>query len=261
MTPREIAALAREIAAACDAGAGALDPACGCAHSTGAAPPERRAELAAAIDQTLLRPDASEAEMRRLLAAARPAGFRAVCVQPSWVPPAVRELRGTSTRVASMVGFPHGATLTPVKCLEAETAIRLGATEIDMTANIGAVMSDNLDAAFVDIQAVAAVTARYGAALKVILEMPRLDRRRKIQACVVCKLAGADFVTTATGLEGSAADARDVETMHRVVGGVLGVKAAGGIRTYAQLQDMLRAGATRVGTDRGLEILAESAAA
>ncbi len=173
---------------------------------------------------------------------------------------AVRELRGTSTRVASVVGFPHGATVTPVKCLEAETAIRLGATEIDMAANIGAFLSDDLDAAFTDIKAVAAVAARYGAVLKVILEMPRLDWIRKIQACVVSKLAGADFVTTATGFEGSAADARDVETMHRVVGGILGVKAAGGIRTYAQFQSMLRAGATRIGTDRGLEILAESGA-
>lgn len=261
MNPREIAALAREIAAACDARPGAAEQSCGCAHPAAAAPPRSRAELAAAIDQTFLRPDASEAEMRRFLAAARPAGFRAVCVQPSWTPPAVRELRGASTRVASVVGFPHGATVTPVKCLEAETALRLGATEIDMAANVGAVMSDDLDAAFVDIRAVAAVTARYGAVLKVILEMPRLDRRRKIQACVVAKLAGADFVTTATGFDGAAADARDVETMHRVVGGVLGVKAAGGIRDYAQLEKMLRAGATRIGTDRGLEILAESAAA
>ena len=261
MTPRKIAALAREIAAACDAGADGPDPSCGCAHPAAAAPPGRRVELAAAIDQTLLRPDAAEAEIRRFLAAARPAGFRAVCVQPSWIPAAARALRGTSTRVASVVGFPHGATVTPVKCLEAETAIRLGATEIDMAANIGAVMSDDLDAAFVDIKAVAAVTARYGAVLKVILEMPSLDRRRKIQACVVSKLAGADFVTTATGFEGATADARDVATMQRVVGGVLGVKAAGGINTYAQLQSMLRAGATRIGTDRGHQILAESAAA
>lgn len=261
MTPREIAALAREIAAAGDADSNALDPSCGCAHSAGTEQPRRRGDLAAAIDQTFLRPDASEAAVRRFLAAAKPAGFRAVCVQPCWTPPAVRELRGTSTRVASVVGFPHGATVTPVKCLEAETAIRLGATEIDMAANVGAFMSDDLDAAFVDIRAVAAVTARYGAVLKVILEMPRLDRRRKIQACVVSKLAGADFVTTATGFEGSAADARDVATMHRVVGGVLGVKAAGGIRDYAQFQEMLRAGATRIGTERGLEILAESSAA
>ncbi len=213
------------------------------------------------IDQTLVRPDASEAELRRFLASARPAGFHAVCVQPSRVAAAVRELRGTSTRVAAVVGFPHGATMTPVKRLEAETAIRLGATEIDMTANVGAVLSDDLDAVFTDIKAVAAVTARYGAVLKVILETPRLDRRRKIHACVVSKLAGADFVSTATGFEGAFADARDVAAMHRVVGGALGVKAAGGIRTYAELQSMLQAGATRIGAGRGLEILAESGAA
>lgn len=261
MTPLEIAELAREIVAAFDPGTAAPGVSCGCDHSVDAAAPERNLDVAALIDQTLLRPDVSDADMRRFLASSREAGFHAVCVQPTWVALATRELRGTGTKVASVVGFPHGSTVTPVKCLEAETAIRLGAREIDMVANIGALLSDDLDAAFTEIKSVAAITSRYGAVLKVILEMPRLNERQKINACVVSKLAGANFVKTSTGFDGSIADVRDVEVMHRVVGGVLGVKAAGGIQTYSDFEIMFKAGATRIGTSRGLEILTEAGAA
>ncbi len=260
MTPLEIAELAREIAAAHDQGTAASEPTCGCDHSLDAPTPKRNADVAALIDQTLLRPDVSEAEMRRFLSSSRQAGFHALCVQPTWVALATRELRGTATKVASVVGFPHGATVTPVKCVEAETAIRLGAREIDMVANIGALVSDDLDAVFSDIKSVATVTSRYGAILKVILEMPCLNERQKINACVVSKLAGANIVKTSTGFDGSTADVRDVEVMHSVIGGVLGVKAAGGIHTYADLERMFQAGATRIGTSRGLEILIEAGA-
>lgn len=261
MTALEIAELATEIAAACDRDVAASAPSCACEHGSSTSSTVSHSNIAAMIDQTLLRPNASESDVRQFLATARPAGFHAVCVQPTWVALANRELRGTATRIASVVGFPHGATVTPVKCLETEIAIRLGADEIDMVANVGALASDDLDTAFTDIKSVAAVTSRYGSVLKVILEMPRLSERQKVSACVVAKLAGADFVKTSTGFEGSLADARDVEVMHRVVGGVLGVKAAGGIRTYADVQTMVQSGATRIGTSRGLEILAESGAA
>jgi len=216
--------------------------------------------LAAIIDHTLLRPDATKAEITKLCAEARQHGFGAVCVQPSWVAHAARELAGSAVRAVSVVGFPHGATVTPVKREETEQLIRLGAHEVDMVAHIGALRAGDLDHVHTDIAAVVAIARRARAAVKVILEMGLLNEEQKINGCVVAMLAGAGFVKTSTGFGPSGADANDVALMHRIVGGRMGIKAAGGIRSFAHLREMMAAGATRIGTSSGITILAESGA-
>lgn len=260
MTKQERVALAREIAQATS-----LDTtghACGCSSDPRASSQtvgNNTQAYPALFNQSLTQPSASKAEVERFLIASRSVGFRSVTVQPSWAALAVRMLRGRKTRVASLVGFPHGSALTPAKCLEAEVLLRLGVQELEMVANIGALRSGDLDAAFVDIQAVAHVAKCRGASLNVVLELPLLSDRQKIEGCAVARLAGADCVVTSTGSNGSRAEPADVALMKRI-GGELDVAAAGGIRTLTDVRRMLDAGATRIGTSHGLEIVRAASA-
>ena len=262
-------------------GAAAAPAACGCASGTAVsngtasgsmtastdghvacpdwAPPEQG--IAALIDHTLLRPDAAEAEVAGACAEARRHQFATVCVQPGRLALAVRELRGSPVKTCSVVGFPHGATLTPVKCVEAEQAIKLGADELDMVLSVGALKSGDEDGVYSEIRCLTELVHSAKRVLKVILETALLSDREKAVACVLAKLAGADFVKTSTGFGPSGASAHDVALMHRVVGGEIGIKAAGGVSTYADLVQMMRAGATRIGSSSGVGIVAQAAAA
>ena len=262
MTALERAALAREIARV--ARANAAGPACACGPQEPAANPGGRtrlplsADLARLVSYALSDPGASEAEVRRVVQEAQAASCHAVLVQPCWASLAVRLLAGRGPRVASLVGFPHGASLTPVKCLEAETLLRLGVEELEMVINVGALRSGDLDTAYLDIRAVAQVAQCRGASLGVALELPRLTAPQRVEACAIAKLAGADYAITATGWDGAAAAPADVALMRRAVGGQLGISAAGGIQALADVRKVLEAGATRLATGRGLEILREA---
>ena len=211
--------------------------------------------IAGLIDHTLLKPDASEQDVARLCEEARRHGFAAACVHPDKVGIVERELRGSNVAVCTVIGFPHGANVTPIKMAEAEQALKLGATELDMVVSITALKQGRLDYVHNEIRSIVELAHAAGALVKVILEMALLDERSKVNGCVLAKLAGADFVKTSTGFGPSGAEPADVALMHRVVGGETGIKAAGGIRTYSRFRDMMRAGATRVGAGAGLAIL------
>ncbi len=217
--------------------------------------------IARLIDHTLLAPDASDGDVVELCREAWQYGFWSVCVHPCRVGLAVRELAGADAKVCAVIAFPHGANTVPVKCVEAEQALKLGADELDMVLNIGALRSGRLDSVYTEIRSLAELTRQAGAKLKVILEMACLDETQKIQGAVLARLAGADFVKTSTGFGPGGAKPEDVALLHRLVGGEMGIKAAGGIRTHARLEEMMRAGATRIGASAGVEILGQVVAA
>ncbi|OBF01843.1 deoxyribose-phosphate aldolase [Mycobacterium sp. ACS4054] len=208
-----------------------------------------RAQLAALVDHTLLKPEATDADVVALVAEAADLGVYAVCVSPSMVPVAVRA--GHGVRVASVAGFPSGKHTSAVKALEAERAVAAGAAEVDMVIDIGAALAGDIDAVRADIAAVrAAMTA--GPVLKVIVESAVLlsgtDDRTLVRVCRAAEDAGADFVKTSTGFHpAGGASVRAVTVMSQTVGGRLGVKASGGIRAAADALAMLDAGATRLG--------------
>jgi len=216
--------------------------------------------IAGLIDHTLLRPDATERDIVNLCQEARQHGFAAVCVHPAWVARAVRELRGATVKTAAVIGFPHGATVTPAKCTETEQVLKLGAVEIDVVVQIGALKAGDLDAVYSDLRPVVDLAHCAGAVVKAILEMGCLGEEQKIHGCVLAKLAGADFVKTSTGFGPSGAKARDVALARRVVGAETGIKAAGGIRSFEDFRAMMAAGATRIGASAGVEILRQAAA-
>ncbi len=216
--------------------------------------------IAGMIDHTLLRPEATEEEIRKLAGEARRYGFASVCVNPYWVPVVAAGLAGTPVKVCTVVGFPFGATSTEAKCAEAETAIRAGAREIDMVINIGALRSGDHDRVKLDIQAVVEVSHAAGAIVKVILETAQLDDNQKAIACTLAKMAGADFVKTSTGFGPHGATVHDVALMRRVVGPEMGVKASGGIRNLDDLRRMTAAGATRIGASASVKIVEAAAA-
>ncbi len=215
--------------------------------------------VARLIDHTLLRPDASRDEIVRLCGEARKYGFASVCINPYWVSLAARELAGSAVKVCTVVGFPLGATTTESKVCETEAALRVGAQEIDMVINVGALKSGDHEAVKQDIQSVAEVAHRGGAILKVILETALLDDNQKAVASTLAKLAGADFVKTSTGFGGGGATAHDVALMRKVVGPELGVKASGGIRTLEDVKAMTAAGATRIGASASVKIIEATA--
>mgnify|MGYP005849342243 CR=1 FL=1 len=212
-------------------------------------------KLAAVIDHTLLRADATAEQVRKVCAEARTFGFAAVCINPCYVRLAAQELAGSGVRVATVAGFPLGANATAVKAYEAERAIADGAQEVDMVLNIGALKAGDLQTVEADIRAVVEVCHAAGALLKVILETGFLTDAEKIEACRCAVNAGADFVKTSTGFGPGGATAADVALMRATVGPQVGVKAAGGIRTYAAARQMLDAGANRLGTSAGVQIL------
>lgn len=212
------------------------------------------------IDHTLLRPDATERDIAQLCAEARQYRFASVCVQPIWVAHAVTALKSSKGKVGTVVAFPQGAIPTKAKCAEAEQALTLGASELDMVVPIGALKQGDLDRVYIDIRSVAEIAHKAGAALKVILEMGYLSGSEKVAGCAVAHLAGADFVKTSTGFGPAGASPSDVALMHRVAGGKVGIKAAGGIRTLEDMLVMLDAGATRIGTSSGVAIMRQAAA-
>jgi deoxyribose-phosphate aldolase len=211
--------------------------------------------VAAAVDHTILKPEATPDQLVSLCAEAKKYGFAAVCVQPCYVELAAKELAGTDVKVASVVGFPNGATLTSVKAFEAAEAARLGAAEIDMVINVGQLKAGNRQYVEDDIRAVAKASQKNGAILKVIIETCLLSREEKVAACELSVKAGADFVKTSTGFSSAGATAEDVGLMREVVGPTIGVKAAGGIRTAGDAAAMLRAGASRIGASASVAIV------
>ena len=211
-------------------------------------------ELAALIDHTLLRPDATAADIEVLCAEARQYGFCSVCVNSSWVARCRELLQGSGVRVCTVVGFPLGAMDSRTKAFETREAVANGADEIDMVLPIGPLKAGDLETVERDIQGV--VEAAGGRVTKVILETGLLTDAEKITACQICKKAGASFVKTATGFaKGSAATAEDIALMRRTVGPGLGVKASGGVRSLADARKMLEAGATRIGASSGIAIV------
>lgn len=213
------------------------------------------AGIARLIDHTLLKPDASDQDIRILCREAAQFRFATVCVNPWHVPLAAELLRGTGVKVCAVAGFPLGATLSAVKVHEAEEAIKLGAQEIDMVLNIGALRSGKHDVVESDIRGVVDCCHRAGAICKVILETALLNREQKIIACEAGRRAGADFVKTSTGFSAAGATVEDVALLRATVGPTMGVKAAGGIRSLEDLRKMVGAGATRIGTSSGVKIM------
>ena len=215
------------------------------------------AEFAKFFDHTILKPDATAAEVLLLCAEAREAGFAAACVAPCWVALAADMLKSSGVVVASVVGFPHGNTLQQVKSRETAESVALGAMEIDMVLNVGLAKDGAWERVEADIRAVVkAARIAPGVVVKVILENALLTDEEKQTACRVCEAAGADFVKTSTGFAASGATVEDVVLMRRVVGNRLGVKAAGGIRDLATAEAMIAAGANRLGSSASLKILA-----
>jgi deoxyribose-phosphate aldolase len=215
-------------------------------------------ELARLIDHTLLKPEATEAQIRTLCAEARQYQFAAVCVNPSWVGLCAELVSGSNVRVCTVIGFPLGVTTTVVKVVEARDAIANGATEIDMVINIGALKSGNDDLVRRDVREV--VMAAQGKALvKVILETALLTREEKIKACLLAKQAGADFVKTSTGFGPGGATIEDVALLRETVGKQMGVKASGGIRDRVCAAALVTAGATRLGTSASVAIVTSEA--
>jgi len=220
------------------------------------------ATLAAAIDQTMLKPTVGFAEAAEWMEGSRDAGFATLCVSPFLVPLAAQRLAGTSTVVCSVVGFPLGYSLTETKAEESVHLVELGCTEIDMVMNVAALLGGEEEYVRDDIEAVVCAVAQEsdGSGLvKVILETAYLDEPQIARACALAVQAGAAYVKTSTGFGPRGASARDVEIMRATVGPEIGVKAAGGIRDLDAALEMLDAGADRVGTSAGLEILAQAA--
>lgn len=205
------------------------------------------------IDHTLLKQDAKKKQIDSLLSEAREYDFANVCVNPTWVEHAKKGLEGTDVKVCTVVGFPLGATTSAVKAFETKEAIQNGADEIDMVINVGALKSGNLALVESDIRAV--VEASADKLVKVIIEACLLTDQEKIVVCQLAQKAGADFVKTSTGFSTGGATIADVTLMRETVGSDMGVKAAGGARSYADALAFVEAGATRIGTSAGVAIL------
>ena len=212
-----------------------------------------REQLASYIDHTLLKPDASLPQIKKICEEAKTYHFASVCVNSYWIPTVAAELAGTDIAPCSVIGFPLGAGLSSSKAAEAKDAIAAGAKEIDMVINVGAIKSGDWDGVKKDIEAVNAVKG--GAKLKVIIETCLLTDEEKVKACQASMEAGADFVKTSTGFSTGGATAHDVALMRQTVGDGLGVKASGGIRTLEDALTMIEAGASRLGASAGVKLL------
>jgi len=211
-------------------------------------------ELAKYIDHTLLRTDAQRADMAKLIEEAKAYHFASVCVSPIWVSYVSEALRDTGIKTCTVIGFPQGATPSAVKAFETKQAVADGADEVDMVIAVGRLKDS--DDAYVKADIEAVVQAAGGKALtKVIIETCLLTDEEKRRACLLAKEAGADFVKTSTGFAAGGATAADVRLMRECVGETMGVKAAGGIRSRADAEAMLAAGATRLGTSSGVKIV------
>ncbi|WP_353990979.1 deoxyribose-phosphate aldolase [Lacticaseibacillus paracasei] len=214
--------------------------------------------LAKYIDHTLLKPDATQDQIDEVLAQAKQYGFASVCINPYWVVRAAASLRDTDVNVCTVIGFPLGANTTQTKVFETGQAIDEGAQEIDIVLNIGEFKAGHDDHVRADIQAVADMTHAKGGLLKVIIEAFLLTDDEKVTACKLAAAAGADYVKTSTGFAAGGATVHDVALMRKTVGDKLGVKAAGGIHTYAEAKALIDAGADRLGASAGIQILKEA---
>jgi deoxyribose-phosphate aldolase len=213
--------------------------------------------IASLIDHTLLKPETTERDIARLCREAREHSFASVCINPCWVRFAREKVAGSAVRVCTVIGFPLGANVSEVKTGEAKLALSQGAAELDMVQNIGALRFGDLALVKNEVAELAALAHAQGAILKVILETCLLSDEQKTASCRLAMEAGADFVKTSTGFSASGATEEDVRLMRRVVGASIGVKASGGIRSLAALRRMVEAGATRIGTSSGVQILGE----
>ncbi len=205
------------------------------------------------IDHTLLKPDATRKDIEKLCLEAREHDFASVCVNPCWVSFSKEMLKGSRVNVCTVIGFPLGATSTYAKVEEIKEAIKDGATELDMVINIGKLKDG--DDAYVRDEIHALKQACGNLILKVIIETCLLTDEEKVKACLLAKEAGADFVKTSTGFSKGGATLHDVELMRKTVGPEMGVKASGGVKNRQEMIDMVNAGATRIGTSHGLELV------
>ncbi|WP_155287868.1 deoxyribose-phosphate aldolase [Lacticaseibacillus zhaodongensis] len=214
--------------------------------------------LAKYIDHTQLQPDATRMDIIKLLVEAQQYDFASVCVNPYWVSLAAEELRNSDVNVCTVIGFPLGATTTAAKVAEANAALADGAVELDMVINIGALRSGDYPVVQRDIAAVAAAVHAQGALLKVIIEAALLTDEEKVTACQLSEAGEADFVKTSTGFAKGGATVHDVALMKKTVGNRLQVKAAGGIHSYRDAEELIAAGADRLGVSAGVKIMEES---
>jgi deoxyribose-phosphate aldolase len=212
-------------------------------------------DLAGYIDHTLLKPDATAADIDELADEAREYEFASVCVNPTWVKRAAERLQGSDAKVASVIGFPLGATTPEIKAMETRRALRDGAREVDMVINVGALKSGDTELVRRDIEKVVDAAHEGGAIVKVILETSLLTDEEKVIASALAKRAKADYVKTSTGFTGSGATVYDVALMRETVGPDMGIKASGGVRTVEDVEDMIAAGATRIGASAGVQIV------
>ncbi len=212
-------------------------------------------DLAKYIDHTLLKPDATEEDIDKLCAEAIEYGFASVCVNPTWVKRCAGNVRGTDVKVASVVGFPFGATPPEIKAMETRRVLRDGAREIDMVINIGALKSGDFDLVQRDIAKVSDACREVGALNKVIIETSLLSDEQKVMASHLAQRAKADYVKTSTGFAGGGATIHDVLLMRETVGPTMGIKASGGVRSREDAQEMIAAGATRIGASAGIAIV------
>ena len=210
--------------------------------------------IASMIDHTLLKPEATPAQVEKLCAEAAEYHFASVCVNPVYIPLAARLLDGTGVKVCCVVGFPLGAIAPEQKAAEAASCAAMGAEELDMVIHVGAAKAG--DWALVQRDIAGVVKAAAGRTVKVIIETCLLTDEEKVKACKAAKAAGADFVKTSTGFSTGGATTHDIALMRKTVGPEMGVKASGGIRDYATAMAMIEAGANRIGASAGIEIVA-----
>lgn len=216
-------------------------------------------DWASLVDHTLLKPEATDNDIRKLCDEAASYRFASVCVNPTWVRAAACNLRGSGVPVCTVIGFPLGATLPDVKAYEARRAIFDGAKEVDMVINVGALKSGDDCLVEHDIRSVVEVAHEFDVTCKVIIETALLNDEEKVRACLAAKKAGADFVKTSTGFSKGGATVGDVALMRRTVGSELGVKASGGVKGLDDARKMVEAGATRIGASVGVKIAQEAA--
>ncbi|MCU1264958.1 MAG: Deoxyribose-phosphate aldolase [Acidobacteria bacterium] len=216
-------------------------------------------DWASLIDHTLLKPEATDEDIKQLCAEAAKYHFASVCVNPTWVRVAACALQGSGVPVCTVIGFPLGATLPDVKAYEARRAIQDGAREVDMVINVGALKSGDDCLVEHDIHSVVEAAHEYAITTKVIIETALLTDDEKVRACLAAKRAGADFVKTSTGFSKGGATVADIHLMRQTVGPDLGVKASGGVKNLDDARKMVEAGATRIGASVGVKIAQEAA--
>lgn len=209
------------------------------------------------IDHTILKADATLDKVKKVCKEAKDYNFASVCVNPYYASFVSKELEGTDVKTCVVIGFPLGANTKEVKAFEADQAVKDGANEVDMVINIGALKDKRYDAVKEDIEAVVKAVNKRGI-VKTIIETCLLTDEEKVKACRIAKEAGADFVKTSTGFSTAGANAEDVALMRKTVGDDMGVKAAGGIRDYNKAMEMIKAGASRIGTSSGISIIESS---